>query len=235
MSQDPQSRSLLTEWKLGLALRIVVISVLVAVVIVSLGLYLRGQMRQRLVERDAEVLHSVALSELEGRLADSEESETNPAAIMVSKRDVLLRMAELRDVVAGRLFRSSGAQVMTIPVGDVTRDRISEADMATLKGLRAVAEYRPNARVGDIFQKSERLNADTSSTLPLLEVLLPLHRREGQKLLGVIQLIFDRESLRNDFALLDQNLLTHGAIVFLLFAAGLIVVVWGRKAVNLTK
>ncbi len=200
--------------------------IIFAAAIFLVSLHLRGQMRQQIINRDAEVLHSVALAYLDQAVSSDGSELENAAKRKGVFTKVLLKTSQMRNVIAARLF-TPGSRQITIPEIVVNEIEIPEQDLKILKTLNPIAEYRQNARLDKIFTNyssyTKASGKDDDPTANLLEVDIPLHRKDGEKLLGVAQLIFGKESLKKEFASLDQHLLRQGGIVF--FVGGFIIVV----------
>jgi signal transduction histidine kinase len=79
-----------------------------------------------------------------------------------------------------------------------------------VRAIRPVRIFPRQARLDRIFA-----NPGLTGVAPLLEVLVPLHAREGEQLVGVAQFIIEGRSIVTEFAELDRHLNVQAALAFL--------------------
>ena len=180
---------------------------------------LRERIRGQIAGRDATVLYSVALMQ-----QLSQESDQELGGNLEEVPDqfaILLSISQLKGVIAARLFDPSGQFYAPFPP-NVTNTTLSDRDLHTLNELKPIGRFLAQGNPAELF-------AATSSPLPqrapLLEVLIPLHRKDHAKLLGIIQFIIDGESIAAEYTELDRGLFLQAGLAFatggLLIAVGL--------------
>lgn len=189
---------------------VILITVIFGSLISILGLKSRKEIRSQIINRDAEVLYSLALMEFaranEESLANSWLEEMGTDLLTV-----VLRTSEMRSVIAVRLFDSEGRFTDALPV-EFLKGELGPQDLERVRRLQPVSVYHPEARLSYYFVDVLGINDD--SGFPMLEVLLPLHEADSDLLLGIAQYLIDGASIKNDFSALDSNLINQAGIVF---------------------
>jgi len=141
----------------------------------------------------------------------------------------VLKASELKGVAALRVFDRDGRFLDSVPADFLLGD-ISASDLADLKGFQPVSRFVPEAMLGDYFPL---LSGETDEQVPLLEVLLPLHRSGDSEILGVAQFLIEGEAIAAEFARLDLNLITQGGVAS---ASGAIIIIailcWAFHRIN---
>jgi signal transduction histidine kinase len=188
-----------------------------AVVVTLVTLALRERLRAQIVARDASVLSSVAALEMERARALNANY-----AVDIGKSDedsllgALLDVSRLDGVVALRVFDADGNFVDAAPTNFV-RGGIEKSDMASLQALKPVSHYHAQAALGTFIYEKANAAASQSKPVPLLEVLVPIYERSGNKLKGVGQFLLDGTPTALAFDQLDRNLVMQDVLA--LFAA----------------
>lgn len=187
-------------WVALLALGFVLL--VVGALVVTGTYYLRGHLRQHLVERDGEVLYTVALArqyangtgaELTRRLGDP-----------VAQLGLALDISQLREGVMGvRLFDEYGQFVTAVPA-TLVETNLPTDTMRTLQKLRPVSRFFERARLEDYFWLAPEESQDGFSAV--LEANIPLHSRGQTNLVGAAQLLLDGSELASAFAQVDTHL-----------------------------
>lgn len=179
--------------------------------------HLRHKIRGQIAGRDAAILHSVALMQQLSQESDLElggqlEEITDQLAI-------LLQISQLNGVIAARLFDADGKFRVPFPA-NVVEMKLNNEDLRRLKDLKPVSHFQPQANPAEMFVVvSKPLPAKRA---PLLEVTIPLHRKDQTRLLGIIQFVIDGKSIATEYAELDRSLFLQASTAFL--AGGLIIV-----------
>jgi signal transduction histidine kinase len=185
---------------------------------------LRKNIRAQMVGRDADILHAVALMyQLDQRDGVDLGAELEDTAIQLN---VALKISELKGVIATRLYDAQGTFTLSFPA-HVPDAPLRREDLAKLKRLIPGSRFYPEASLAPYLITAAE---QSGKVAPLLEVNIPLHRRNDSKLLGVAQFMIDGESIAAEFAALDRNLLLQGAAVFVI--GGLIIataLVWSFR------
>jgi len=188
-----------------------------AAVIYLGALHLRKSLQAQIAGRDAEVLYAVALMQ---QLANGEGTELGGEIEHVADQlNVVLQISQLKGVIAARLFDGRGNFTLGFPA-HVSAATLSAEQLAGLQLLRPGSRFYPQASVDAFFTIG---SPGAPRTAPLLEVNIPLHRKDQSGLLAVAQFIMDGEAIAKEFAALDRNLLVQSGSVFV--AGGLIITV----------
>ncbi len=183
----------------------VALAVLAGVVAVS-TLQIRQRIRAQIAGRDGEVLHAVALQHYAEDLADGLAGPITNAGDQLS---IVLKSAALRGVLGIRLFDPGGQFVESFPLS-ITDHTLPGDALRQLKALRPVSQFHPHAEMAALFYPDETAPA---GTLPLLDVLVPLHQ-EGGPLAGVAQFLVEGHGIAAEYARLDRNLAGQALAAF---------------------
>jgi signal transduction histidine kinase len=168
---------------------------------------LRQKIREQLANEDGKVLQAVAqwqrhVDEVEGQTVSSLD---DPA----EQFDLMMKISRLKGVLGIQLFTPAGECTNAFPAY-VPETRLAKEDLAKLKRLQPVSHFRPAAPLSVVNLLAEA--ADSSNTVPLLEVNIPLHRENDSHLAGVGQFIIQGEDIARQYAELDENLVQQAAI-----------------------
>jgi len=195
--------------------------VILAATILLASLQLRAGIREQIAGRNGEVLHAVALWQME---TDAQEIElvgpmTDPANLL----SVVLKTSKLKFVVAARLFDARGEFVGAFPI-NVQETALDPRCLPTLAQLRPVTRFFPALPLARLFLPEGAAKAD-DRTMPLLEVNVPLHTRADNRLNGIAQFSIEGSDIAAEFAHLDRRLAIQGLIAFFVGGGTLVVVI----------
>jgi hypothetical protein len=137
-------------------------------------------LREQVAGRDAAVLHSVVLLEVQR----AEQSGYPGILFEDDMLGALIDVSRLDGVIALRLFEPDGSFFDAAPATFI-RGGLEPGDLESLGRLQTVTRYRPEADLRQFFYDT---GAGAGPTLPLLEVIVPVHRK------GAPQLIASRSS-----------------------------------------
>jgi len=182
-----------------------VLLVLAAVVTLS-TLKMREGIRQQIAGRDGEVLHAIALM----HYAEDEE-EGFSLATDADQMSIVLKSAQLRGVLGVRLFSQDGRFVESFPF-EVIEAGLPEGHLPTLRNLHPISRFHPRMEVFRLFYPDE--TTEPTKTMPILEVIVPLHR-EGGSLEGIAQFLIEGHSIAAEYKRLDERLAMQAAVAFL--------------------
>lgn len=174
-------------------------------ILVSITLTLRGSLRAQIVSRDAAVLSSMVQYELSRARALNQLYPEEDDSADDSMLETLLDVARLDGVVAFRVFDADGEFLAAAPTVFV-RGGLDEADMDTLKSLKPVSHFRPNAQLDNYFYNIPGKGSAEGATASLLEVFVPIYETQAGKLEGVGQFLLDGTPTAASFAQLDRSL-----------------------------
>jgi signal transduction histidine kinase len=181
---------------LALALALAVLAAL----IVSGTLYLRRHLREHLVQRDGDILYTVALARQYANGAGSNLTQRlgHPADQLALTLDI----SQIKEgVLAARLFDAAGRFVTAFPP-NVTATNLAATDLAALRRLQPVGHFLDHARLSEHFF----LTTEDASPTPMLVVTIPLHQRGSSNLLAAAQLLLDGHTIAREYARVDQHL-----------------------------
>jgi signal transduction histidine kinase len=190
---------------------VVVISLALAVlagVVLLTTLQLRSRIREQIAGRDGEVLHAVAMMHYGQDVADGLAGPTSDPG---GQLGVVLKTAQLRGVLGVRVFDASGRFVDCFPF-DLTEEQLDPAWLPALSRFEQVTRFHPAAPVDDLFFYPVQPGGD-AGTLPMLEVIVPLHT-ENTPLAGVAQFLVEAQGIAAEFARLDRRLTLQALTAF---------------------
>jgi len=216
VTRQPRGRSIL--WRLGESKFVAGLSLVLALGVlagrVGLGaLYVRVHLREQLVDRDGEVLYTVALARqyANGAGEDLTRRLGDPAAQLALALDI----SQMIDGVLGvRLFDPQGRFVTAVPPTLIETNLPPEL-LPALRQLHPISRYQDDANLENYFWMESSDPAGT--TTPLLEVNIPLHARGQTNLLAAAQLLVEGSRLAKSYASVDAHL---WLLAFGLFAVG---------------
>jgi signal transduction histidine kinase len=231
LEKPRKKRSALGEMVTGS--RLVAAMALAAALVILAGMagagaiHLRSHLREHLVQRDGEILYTVALARQYANGAGEALSKrmANPADQLALALDI----SQLReDTLAVRLFDAEGQFVTAFPPS-VVETNLSPGFLPTLRRLQPVSLFREHANLSDYFWLAPGQTTNAES-LNLLEVNIPLHARGDKLLLGTAQLLLDGGMLAREYARVDVHLWWL-ALVFYVIGATLLslVLIWAYR------
>jgi signal transduction histidine kinase len=182
-----------------------------AVVLAVVTVALREKLRSQIVGRDAAVLSSVALFEVDrARSSTAAYTGYGSGNEEESILEALLDVSRLDGVVALRVFDAKGNFLDAAPAQFV-RGGIEKEDMESLRSLKPASHFHPQASLGAFFLGSAE---GGGQSVPILEILVPVHARGKSTLEGVGQFILDGAPTQAAFAELDRNLARQAGLAF---------------------
>ena len=178
---------------------------------------LRQKTRRQISQQTAEILHAVTLMQhLEGTDLEAVNLDRDVPSVQFL---LLQKTSQMQNVIAARLYRPNGEFVATFP-DHVREKNITPTDLVRLIHLERVSHFHEHGRLEEEFHHLVAGKDEAGSTVPLLEVLLPLHEPNGREVLGIAQFLIDGRSIAAEFAALDRNL-NRQSILAILAAGGL--------------
>jgi signal transduction histidine kinase len=172
---------------------------------------LREKIRGQLIERDGEILHAVALMHLQEFEEDASSDLLGAADSKENLLTVLLKTTRLKGVLAARLFDPNGRFIEAFPADAIETD-LAVGDLSGLKQGQPVNHFHAAGRLSQIFLTAADEPAE--SAVPLLEVNVPLHLGQKDRLLGIAQFIIEGQSLAAQFGRVDRNLTFQALAAF---------------------
>lgn len=203
---------------LGVGLALLVL----AMTIFAGWLFVRGLVRQQIVQRDAELLHATTLMEQldarngNGDTLESDEQIGFDAAILASR---------LKGVMGIRFYDPTGRFTDAFPA-TIQPQPLEPAALDAVLHLEPFSRFRPDTPMSDVFIYLPQFAAGHIARVPTLEVTVPLHRRDETKLAGAAQFIIEGESIAHEYAHLDRHLGGLAALAFGVAGILLIAMLW---------
>lgn len=199
---------------LGLGLALVVL----ALTLSAGALFVRGLIRQQIVQRDAEALYATTL--MEQLDAAHEEWPPDPDTEAQIGFDAAILASRLRGVMGIRFFDPGGQFRDAFPA-TIQPTRLDDAALNAVRRLQPHSRFRPATPLSDVFIYRPEFATGHIARVPLLEVTVPLHRRDDDKLAGVAQFIVEGYSVSREYARLDRRLGGLAGLAFVV-AGGLL-------------
>jgi signal transduction histidine kinase len=165
-----------------------------ATMVVRFRSRLRGEIRQAIINRDASVLLPVAQRQLAQRSAASTEPSDLLAAVLES--------AQQQDMLAVVVFDEKGHTLRYAPDSLIFAE-LPLDDYFRLLKFEPISRFYPEFPLNRYF--SGIASAAAQHPTPVLEVLLPLHGRDPEKVVGFAQYYIDARSLSGELTLIDER------------------------------
>jgi signal transduction histidine kinase len=162
-----------------------------AFVLVPFRATLRTEVRQTIINRDAAVLLPVALRQL----AQNEDDPTRAAGDLFT---AVLESAQQEGMLAVSVFDAEGRTLRALPETLLFAE-LPFDDYLQLLRAEPISRFHPK------FQPARYFSGANAEPVPVLEVLLPLHGRDAEKILGFAQYYIDARPLARELAGVDQR------------------------------
>ena len=170
---------------------------------------LREEIRQKIIERDATVLFSMA----HAQLREAEPGPNQPAINSNTLLAAVLKTVQREgtevapeaggdDVIAVAIFDAEGNTLQAVPPSLLLAE-LPPGDYPRLLGNEHISRYRPDFPLDRYF--SGIGGRPAQRRLPVLEVLLPLHSRDGVRTIGFVQYYIDARHLTRELAAIDRR------------------------------
>ncbi|VGO17283.1 Sporulation kinase E [Pontiella desulfatans] len=210
----PRSRRAFA-WGIAIALGVL------AVTIVSGLFFVRDLVREQMIRRDAEALHATTLMEQLDLAPDGEDIRTD----MQIGFDSAVRASRLRGVMGIRFFDKQGDFSDTFPA-TIMPQALEEEAFDSIWELEPHGRFLPHSPMDSVFIYLPSFSTGRISSVPVLQVTIPLHQRDTEKLAGAAQFIIEGQSMAEEFARLDSRLVQIGATTFAMAGVLLVAMLW---------
>jgi signal transduction histidine kinase len=207
---------------------------LVAIFVVLLLQFRRdltAEIHRKIIERDAAVLHPVALLQLRdgevhaGIHAGADDSiSPNSDAVLAA-----LKTAQQAGMLGVAVFAADGTPLRAVPASMLFVD-LPPDDYLELTRLKPISRYHPRFAPGPGFTGLQ----PGEEPVPVLEVLLPLHYPGAAQLVGIAQYFIDARPLARELAAIDEQVGGQTRAT-LLVGAALILLIVGAATWGLTR
>lgn len=189
-------------------------------------LNLRAQVRAQIIDRDARILYPVALL----HLSQAQEKGKWPWRRRITDEQLLvaaLNTSALTGVIGMQVYGDHGQIIEGVP-NSLRPLTLPPADMERLRNREPISRYYRRARL-EQFMVRNRANNGTL-VLPILEVIIPLHRQETSPVVGAARYLIDATPLAAEFTALDQNLFIQAGTAFVGGSVILwVIIVWSFR------
>ncbi|MBI2498154.1 MAG: sensor histidine kinase [Opitutae bacterium] len=201
---------------------------------------LTAEIHRKIIERDAAVLHPVALQQLRDAAglhpagqppagaeihagSDDSISPGNDAALVVL---AALKNAQQTGILGVAVFDADGTPLRAVPASMLFVD-LPPDDYLELTRLKPISRYHPRFALEPAFTGTH----PGPEPVPVLEVLLPLHYPGAAQLAGVAQYFIDARPLARELAVIDAQIAQQSRATFMLGASSICLIVaaasWG--------
>ncbi|MBN2164398.1 MAG: HAMP domain-containing histidine kinase [Pontiellaceae bacterium] len=206
---------------------------ILAVTVAFSILFLRGLVREQIIRRDAEALHATTLME---QLDAVTQGETDPRSDEQVGFDGAIRASRLKGVMGIRFYDVDGRFSDAVPA-TILPLPLSEREQAAVSRLTACGRFKKDTLLSSVFIYLPQFSEGKIRTVPILEVTVPLHRRETDHLAGIAQFIIEGQGIEDEFIQLDRRLAGLGAAVFGVGGILLVFMLWPtfRRIQNLNR
>jgi len=170
-----------------------------AAAVVQFRAELRAEIRQRVIDRDAAVLHPVALEPLAEIEPGSSQQAFDKADLLVP----VLRSARQKGMLSVAIFDAEGEALQAVPPNLLLAE-LSPSDYPQLLQKERISRFHPDFPLDHYFADPAREGRPRRA--PVLEVLLRLHGRDPAKILGFAQYLIDTRALAAELDAIDTRI-----------------------------
>lgn len=187
-----------------------------AATIVSGVLFVRSQVREQIIRRDAEALYATTLME---QLDDASPSGNEFRSDEQIGFDAAIRASRLKGVIGIRFYDAEGAFTDTFPA-TILPNPLGRSALEDARAMIPNSRFLPSAPLSSIFIYLPQFATGRIERTPILEVTVPLHRRSTENFSGVAQFIIEGASIATEYEQLDRRLVQISVATFVI--AGLL-------------
>ncbi len=204
-----------------------------AVTVFAGVMFVRGLVREQIVQRDAEALHATTLMEQLDAAALNGNEVRDDAQIGF---DAAVLASRLKGVMGIRFFEPSGKFKDSFPA-TIQPKPLGREPARAVAALKPHTCFRPETPLSAVFIYLPQFATGNVTRVPTLEVTVPLHRRNTDKLAGAAQFIVEGQSIAAEYARLDRRLIEIGIGTFAVAGSVLVVMLWPafRRMENLNR
>jgi signal transduction histidine kinase len=166
-----------------------------AAMVVRYRAKLRDEIRQTIISRDATVLLPVAQRQLSQRSGAS----TGPSDLLAA----VLESAQQENMLAVAIFDDKGHTLRYAPDSLIFAELPMDDYLRLLK-FEPISRFYPEFPLGRYF--AGIAGGSAQQPAPVLEVLLPLHGQDPDKIVGFAQYYIDASSLARELSLIDLRI-----------------------------
>ena len=178
-------------------------------VVVAINLNLRNEIRNQIINRDAETIYLFTLMD---RSAESIEKLPEVVAPWIQKNNSLtpsLWSSDLKGIIALQIFDADGNLKLAIP-DNLIPASLKKEDFLKLQQLTLVSKFHEEIWLYSLFDDPRFILMD--SPVPLLEVIIPVHAEKSKKLEVILQYWVEGNSMSAELSQLDRQILLQTLI-----------------------
>jgi signal transduction histidine kinase len=185
-------------------------------------LFVRGLVREQIAQRDAEGLHATILME---QLDDAEINRNEVRTDEQIGFDAAVRASRLKGVIGIRFYNTKGVFTDSFPATIQPQPLDHELSQAVSR-LKPASRFNPATPLSDVFIYLPQFARGKITSVPTLEVTVPLHRRDTKTLAGAVQFIIEGKSIADEYARLDRRLIQTAVSTLIVASTLLIMILW---------
>lgn len=216
MSPETPLENLMPRTRRALALGLGLALGVLALTIFAGWLFVRGLVREQIAHRDAESLYATTLMEQLDARNGADEPVVSDEQIGF---DAAILASRLKGVMGIRFFDPEGRFTDAFPA-TIQPQPLDRVALESVRQFKPHSRFRPDTPMSAVFIYLPQFAQGRVARVPTLEIAVPLHRREEQKLAGAAQFIVEGQSIAMEYAALDRHL--GGLAVAAFAAAGLV-------------
>ncbi len=197
---DSSTRASRWPWGLLIVLTLTVFGL----VVLTITLSLRKDVRERIVSRDGEIFTAVAQMLLD----DDGQSES---LRFVDIFTTVLQMSRMQGVLAVRVYDAQGNFLDSVPL-EVEPAPLPPKLLAQMSNLTPASSFESEGDLGEIFLLFS--DTDVPVTTPLLHVAIPIHQPGSNRLDSIAYYTVDGRHIAEEFKALDRSLFFQAGVAF---------------------
>lgn len=185
-------------------------------------LFIRGLVREQIARRDAEALHATTLMEQLDAVSLGELDLRSDEQVGF---DAAIRASRLKGVMGIRFYDVDGRFTDALPA-TVLPASLSDREMESIRGLKPCSRFYPDTPLSSVFIYLPQFAEGKIARVPVIEVTVPLHRRETDRLAGAAQFIIEGQSIAEEYVRLDHRLIGLAIATFGVAGSLLVAMLW---------
>ncbi len=184
---------------LGIAAMLIVL----AATVLAGWLMARMLVRQLILQRDADLLYATSLMEqLDAREENGNQSLRSDEQVGF---DAAILASRLRGVMGIRFFTPSGKFKDAFPA-NIQPQALDAEPLVAVQSFKPHGRYRADTPLSDVLIYLPAFRTGRVDRVPIVEVTVPLHRRDGTNLAGAAQFLIEGQTVVEEFRALDRHL-----------------------------
>jgi signal transduction histidine kinase len=191
-----------SRWPWGLL--IVLTLTVFGLVVLTITLSLRKDVRERIVSRDGEIFTAVAqmLLNNNGQIESLR---------FVDVFTTVLQMSRMQGVLAVRVYDNQGNFLDSVPL-EVEPTPLPAELLERMANLTPASSFESEGDLGEIFLLFP--DTDVPVTTPLLHVAIPIHQPGSDRLDSIAYYTVDGRHIAEEFKALDRSLVFQAGVAF---------------------